>query len=148
MLAKVRSKALDLLARREHSMFELEQKLSKKNFDTSDIKEVLCMLSENGLQSDDRFTESYIRMRSKKGFGPIRIKLELRERGVDGETAEGFLVSSDSAWFELAKISRSKKFGRDLPKELNEKARQIRYLSYKGFSSDHINRALKNEEDI
>jgi len=143
VLAKVRSCAVYLLARREHSRFELTQKLGKKEFALSDIEKVLKELVEKGLQSDNRFIESYINMRSKRGFGPLRIKLELRERGIDKETMEGFLSASDPVWFELAKTSRIKKFGKDLPSDLHEKARQVRYLNYKGFTGEQINMLLR-----
>ena len=139
MLAKIRSITLGLLARREHSKFELENKLSNKGFALEDIKEVLKEFVAQGLQSDHRFTESYIRMRSNKGFGPVRIKLELLERGLDKEMVGDFLASFDLDWFELARISWVKKFGEKAPVDFKEKAKQLRYLSYKGFNNEHIN---------
>jgi regulatory protein len=142
VLAKIHSCALDLLARREHSKFELKRKLSKKDFASSDIEKILKELAEKGLQSDNRFIESYINMRSRRGFGPLRIELELCERGIDKEAMEGFLSASDPVWFELAKTSRIKKFGKDLPANLHEKARRVRYLNYKGFTGDQINMSL------
>ena len=145
MLNKVRSTALDLLARREHSKFELEQKLRRKNFALDDIEKVLETLARKGLQSDVRFIENYIAMRSRKGYGPLRIRLELEERGIDKETIGRFLSELDPVWFERALILRIKKFGEKHPANLKEKAKQARYLNYKGFTGDHISRVLSHK---
>ena len=62
--------ALKLLARREHSRFELHHKLQQKGWSEEQIQEVLSELSESQLQSDTRFIEMYIRHRTEAGYGP------------------------------------------------------------------------------
>ncbi len=128
---KIRSCALDLLAYREHSKFELQQKLCRKGFAANDVKKVIEELAQQGLQSDSRFTESYINMRRKRGFGPRRIQMELRERGIDMEL-------NDPEWSEWARTLRAKKFGEKIPQDFNERVREMRYLYYKGFTSEQI----------
>jgi len=143
MSSKIRSYTLSLLARREHSKLELQQKLSKKEFAAGDIANTIRDLANQGLQSDDRFIEGYISMRSRRGFGPIRIRAELHERGIDKEKSEQFLDQNDPSWFELAQTVCYKKFGKTAPCELPEKMKQIKYLYYKGFTTDHIKRLFK-----
>ena len=142
MLPNVRRSALDILARREHSKFELQNKLSAKGFATCDIARVIQDLVGQGLQSDARFVESYVNMRRKRGFGPIRIKAELRERGIDSELSEQFLDEHSPIWYEMVAIMRCKKFGEKIPDDLRERAKQMRYLYYKGFTADQIKRVL------
>jgi regulatory protein len=145
MPPKIRSCALDLLARREHSQSELKNKLLAKGFDSSDIEKVLQDLAARGLQSDSRFVEAYIAMRSRRGFGPERIKAELKEKGGALELIDQFLDKSDSIWFELVKDVHNKKFGVKIPENLADQAKQKRYLYYKGFTADQIKNCFKND---
>jgi regulatory protein len=148
MLSRIRSSALGLLARREHSKFELQQNLSKKGFVSQEVAKIIHELASQGLQSEDRFIEGYVTMRSRRGFGPVRIKAELQERGIDKEQIEQFITENDPVWFELVKSVRHKKFGKNIPRDLCEMMRQKKYLYYKGFTGDHIKRIFKYEEDL
>jgi regulatory protein len=131
---------MDLLARREHSRVELERKLSAKGFESATIAEVLEQLEVDGLLSHERFGQSFVAARYAKGQGPLRIRRELAERG----------VAVDNAWFEddsfdwqaLARQTRVRRFGAEPPADLKERARQTRFLEYRGFSHDQIRRAL------
>lgn len=138
MLRKIRQVALNLLARREHTEFELKHKLSAKGFAIVDVGLVVAELTKQGLQSDQRFVESYINMRSGRGFGPLRISAELQARGIDRELSAKYLTQNEIDWIALAKLVRCKKFGDKIPSNLQERAQQVRYLYYKGFSHDHI----------
>lgn len=135
---KVRIKAMDLLARREHSQKELRDKLINKGYPEDLVIEAVEKLAQEKLQSDVRFIENFIRTRSNQGYGPIRIKQELRMKGVEA-TAED-LQSQD--WYELALQVKQKKFGENPPKDLQSKAKQIRFLQYKGFTHDQIDHAI------
>lgn len=136
-----RNCALNFLARREHTKFELQRKLIAKGFEVSEITKVIQELEQQGLQSDKRFVESYITMRSKRGFGPVRINAELCERGVAQELIEQFLHSSASDQITIETV-RSKKFGKEIPKDLHEQTKQMRYLYYKGFNADLIRKVF------
>ena len=143
MLMTAHNCALNLLAIREHTKFELHRKLMAKGFAADEIAKVVQELEKQGLQSDKRFTESYVTMRSKRGFGPIRIKAELCERGVDQELIEQILLSGYKAtWTQLARAVRLKKFGKEIPRDLHEQAKQMRYLYYKGFDSDLVRKVV------
>ncbi len=140
---KIKVKALSFLARREHSRLELLRKLSQQFSARELVNEVLDELSEQGYQRDDRFTEMYIRTKIRSGYGPFRIKIELREKGVCESTVLSVLDRQMIDWFDLAKQSMQKRFvhmSDDLEKEeyIKHVARQDRYLKNKGFYQEHI----------
>jgi regulatory protein len=145
MSLTIRSSALNLLASREHTKLELQRKLIAKGFAANEIATVVQELEKQGLQSDKRFVESYVAMRLRRGFGSIRIKAELCERGVDPELIEQFLSGYKSIWVELAQSVRSKKFGCEIPTSMSEQAKQMRYLYYKGFDADLVRKILNSK---
>ncbi|MDG1951396.1 MAG: regulatory protein RecX [Gammaproteobacteria bacterium] len=100
----LRRKAMDALARREHSFFELRKKLKDKypEAEESQIQFVLQRLRSQNLQSDARFTENFIRYRKSKGFGFYHIKNDLLGRGVGRDLIDDMLNIRDDDWIELA----------------------------------------------
>ena len=141
----LRSRALAMLARREHSQFELRQKLAELGGESSIIDTILDEFSTQNWQNDRRFTEVFIRYSARKGQGALNIRQELKQRGItDKEMVEELLAEHD--WFDLAQQTRSKKFGEEFPTERKEQARQLRFLQYRGFSSEQCWAALKNND--
>ena len=138
----VRKKAMDLLMRREHAVAELQKKLNAKDYDADIVAEVVEQLMDEGLVSDARFTEAFVRYRSNNGRGPQRIQSELRERGVSEKIQAAYLDMGDSQWFVRAEQVRSKRFGDAPPEDFKERARQARFLQYRGFTSDQIREVL------
>lgn len=134
----IRNKALDLLANREHTKLELQRKLSAKGFTINEIDEVVEKLAEQGLQSNQRFLESYVNMRANRGFGPVRIKQELYERGISKDLLQQSNIFSTFDWQDLLQKARKKKFGSALPQNFQEKSKQMRYLVYKGFDFGRV----------
>lgn len=132
------NKALYILARREHSQFELKQKLQKHFPQNSQIASILKQLIAEGLQNDKRFTECYTRFRSGRGFGPLKIANELYTRGIALELIEQVFSEEQWDWLQLATEVRNKKFGFKIPKPFIEQAKQMRFLQYRGFSVDCI----------
>ncbi len=135
-----------LLARREHSVHELTLKLSSKGFAGSDITPVLQGLCAEGLLSDERFTEAYTDMRKGRGYGPLRIQVELQQRGISKELMLQYIDSPEHDWREQAQWVREKKFGKALPQDYRERVRQMQFLQYRGFSSDHFRAVFGDEE--
>jgi regulatory protein len=129
----VRRRALALLAQREHSRAELHRKLRKLCADEIVLEQVLDVLANECLQSDDRHAHSYARQRAERGYGPVRIAQELRERGASKQVAEAALQAVETDWLQLARAARSKHFGESLPFSAIERAKQIRFLRYRGF---------------
>lgn len=131
-------KALDLLARREHSLHELRCKLLSREFSPSVIEEVLKKLVDHQWQSDERFTEAYIHVRKQNMFGSVRIRQELSERGVSNDMINSLLLDDDNEWIGLANSLRIKRFGDVKPTDFKERAKQMRFLQYRGFTMGQI----------
>jgi regulatory protein len=130
------------LARREHSRRELQDKLSKKGCDAALAAEVVNKLESERLVSDDRFMESLIRARRNRGYGPLRIQKELREKGVAPEAIANWLDVTSREWIDDIRRVQRKKFGGRIPKSYAERARQARFLQYRGFTYDQIQQLL------
>jgi regulatory protein len=140
---------MDLLARREHSVGELRAKLRAKGFDDEQAVEgELERLCAEGLLSDARFAEAYVHAHRLRGQGPLRIEADLRERAVAAEAIEACVDPRDGAWSELAQAVRSKRFGSAIPQEFDERARQARFLRYRGFTEAQIRKALRGGDDL
>jgi len=136
---------MDLLARREHSRLELGRKLVARSFGESLVSGVLDELEQDGLLSAERFAQAFVASRYARGQGPHRIKRELGERGI--ESAETYLDDDRFDWGALARTTRIKKFGDESPADFNEKARQMRFLEYRGFDRGQIRHALEFEDE-
>lgn len=134
----IRLKAMDLLARREHSRQELMQKLLKRFNDAELINEQLDRLVDDNLQSDARYAESYVRQRSNRGYGPLRIFQEMRQRGIPEGGIQDAMNSADYDWSANAEKALHRKFGTAPAADITEKARRSRFMQYRGFSSDHF----------
>jgi len=137
-----RAVAMNLLARREHSLGELRTKLKDREYSEPDIADALEGLLRDGLISDERFAEAFVAERVRRGQGPVRIRVELERRGVSDELIVTHLNVCAAEWVERAEEVRRKKFGAGLPDEFKEKARQARFLQYRGFSGEHIQQVL------
>tara|TARA_B100000953_G_scaffold299948_1_gene301979 strand:+ start:2382 stop:2798 length:417 start_codon:yes stop_codon:yes gene_type:complete len=135
-------RACDFLARREHSRRELTHKLARACDDQELIEELLDKLSNEGLQSDERFTESFVNHRVGGGKGPLKIQQELQERGIAKVVIRQYLESCSVDWLSHAEIARAKRFGEDRPTDSMEKSKQSRFLLNRGFSSQLISQLL------
>jgi len=140
--SKTRSLILEMLARREHSAWELQRKLAARGYQSDVVEAALLELCRDNLQSDQRFTESYIRSRIERGFGPRRIAAELGERGISKALIADCLEREESRWDSQVIKARNKRFGQVLPNNPKERDRQIRFLQYRGFTQEQISHAL------
>jgi len=137
-----RKKAMDYLARREYGHDELIAKLTTAGFNADVAADVVSVLCSEGLQSDQRFSESFVQSRINQGKGPVRIRQELKERGIQSGDIDDALENAAANWYAIALEIRCKKFGSGLPQDFKEKARQMRFLQYRGFDQDHIQAAV------
>jgi regulatory protein len=102
------------------------------------LEQVLDLLQQSGLQSDERFTESFIESRMRKGQGPIRIRQELKERGIGSALIDRDLEIFEGEWPSLLEQVHDAKFGRQRTRESRELAKRARFLEYRGFPSEMI----------
>ena len=137
--------AVRLLARREHAVEELRRKLRSKGHADEAIDPVLTRLTAKRLVSDDRFVTSFVHHHAQRGQGPIRIRAELRQQGIADEVIDTALENASTDWGLQAQSVRQRKFGSALPAGMAERAKQARFLQYRGFSSDQIRAALKSD---
>ena len=141
----LRKTAMDYLARREHSEQELTRKLTARGFDELLIEAALAELVADNLQSDARFAEAFVHSRFQRGSGPQKIRMELRERGVASELVSLSIEVFDDQWWQRVREVREKKFGAGLPGDFKERSRQMRFLQQRGFTSEQISGAFKDE---
>lgn len=138
--------AIALLARRDFPSGELRAKLCSKGFDETAAAEAIDALIARGVIDDRRYAENYVNSHAQRGQGPIRIAGELRRQGLADPLVDAALASGPD-WQELARRARRAKFGRQPPASWTDKARQARFLQYRGFSSDHIRVATGADTD-
>jgi regulatory protein len=142
--ATLRDAAIRLLARREYARAELARRLAGKGHGADAIAACLDALTEDGLQSDARFAESFLRSRIARGQGPLKIRLELEHRGVERATIRAAFESARVEgvdWFALATEALTRRFAG--PGEgPRERARQARFLAGRGFEHDQVQHAL------
>lgn len=129
-------KGLELLSRREHSTEELRLKLKQRRYPVDEIESALQMFIEQRIISDERFAESYAYHRQQAGFGPMRIRLELAQKGISKALSAQILENMDVDWIALSERVRQKKFGCLQPHTKTEEIKQTRFLQYRGFDPE------------
>jgi regulatory protein len=135
--AEIRFSAMNFLARREHSLRELRQKLARRYPDAELVEVQLRRLVEEKLQSDQRFAENFLRHRAYRGFGPMKIKSDMRQRGLSDDDIALSFKDAGIDWAVRAKEVYLKKFGDSGASDLKEKGRRARFMQYRGFGQDH-----------
>jgi len=142
---EARKKAMDFLARREYGQTELIRKLADKGYVRSIVEQAVCKLTDEGLQSDQRFAEAFVQPRINQGKGPVRIHLDLGQKGIAEGIIDYAVEEASADWFELARDVRLRKFGGGRPSDFKAKAKQMRFLQYRGFEQDHVRAAFSGE---
>lgn len=144
---KIKSTAIQyvvyLLSRRDYSERELRQKLKQKEYSNEESEQAIETAQQHNWQSDERFCRQFIRYRSQQGYGPNRLKQELRFKGIADWLISQELENSDIDWFELAERTFEKK----CPSHWDIKAKQKmwRYMVSHGFYTDHFSHLLDLE---
>lgn len=137
---------MDLLARREHGRAELARKLRQRGAAGEMIDAELERLAEEGLLSDQRFLECFIRSRANAGYGPLRIRDELGQRGLPRSAVERALADSGIDWADNLRQLWRRRFA-GLPQDTRERAKQGRFLLQRGFALEGVNRLLRGGGD-
>jgi regulatory protein len=139
----VRRVAMDLLARREHGRVELVRKLRQRGAPQELIDSALDRLTEEGLLSERRYLECFVASRARAGYGPLRIREELVQRGLPRPDIEQALGEAEVDWGEQLRELWQRKFAGQLPADMREKGKQARFLVYRGFSQEQVGRLLR-----
>jgi regulatory protein len=137
---------LSWLTRREYGRQELLDKLVQRGCDEDAATGIVAALVTEGLVSDERFIEALLHVRRVRGYGPLYIRRELEERGIDRGTIERWLDAGSREWVEDVKRVYKKKYGGKQPASLAERAKQTRFLQSRGFTHEQIRQALSNND--
>ena len=155
-------RATRILPMRDHSEAEFRRKLvvateRAAQFSRSEtppepltpeeIERVVAWCYQHNWLDDARFAERYLAGRSRKGYGPQRIRLELGQKGVDKALIDEAMFNTETDWQSLALSLAERKFGLPLPTEWKEKAKVQRYLMTKGFFMEDIRSVFTNFDD-
>lgn len=138
----VRTAALALLAGRDFGRQELAARLLRKGYPSGLVAAALDALVGERLLSDQRYAGQFVGQRAARGKGPVRIRMELRHRGVESDTVEDSVAAADVDWVESARVLRRRRFGAEPPADARERAKQARFLQYRGFTAEQIRAAL------
>jgi len=135
--------AYGLLVRREHARQELYWKLKQRpSCKQVDLDVLLDQLEAENYLSDERYAEVAVRYDISKGYGPTKIAYRLREKGVDDVYIQRYLYAQDINWILLITTVRQKRFGVTIPNDLKDRAKQSRFLTGRGFTTDMIRNEL------
>lgn len=139
--------AVSFLARRDHSVHELRQKLLKKGHDEETLEPVLDELQQRGYLDDRRYAQMILRHHYSRGQGPQKIRYLLNQQGISNSMMQDVFAEFEADWFELAADTRLRRFGDQFSSEdkqvrFKEKSRQMRFLMSRGFESEHIQYAM------
>ncbi len=108
---------------------------------------MIAALVDEGLLSDRRFAEAFVHARRERGQGPLRIDNELRQRGIDKTIASALVDGVTTDWSGVAREARRKRFGDVIPGDFSERARQARFLRYRGFTEAQVRAALGDDDE-
>lgn len=140
--AKARQLAIGWLARREHSRAEVVAKLARKGCAEQVATRIAGDLAAEGYLSDERLAEAVVRNRRRRGYGPLRIRRDLEQKGLTHEAVAHWADTKAEGWIAQLERVRRRKFGERLPRNFEERARQARFLLRRGFTYEQIRQAL------
>lgn len=136
---QIEAVCLRLLARREHSRRELLDKLALRGFDRDEVEPVIDEMVEQNWQNDERYTECYVRQRIRSGYGPVRIRYELQQRGINDAELD-LQADEQGGWQNLLLDVYLGKYGDEKLLTQNEWLKRSRFLQQRGFSGEMIKR--------
>ncbi|MGN6381952.1 MAG: regulatory protein RecX [Dyella sp.] len=140
-------KALGLLARREQSRRELKRKLGQGGYEPDEADAALDRLGEQRYQDDERFAGMLVRNRAGQGYGPVRIRMELKTHGVDDATARQLLEDAEVDWHANAAAQLRKRYGGKAPADFAERTKRAQFLLRRGFSAATVRSVTHAEVD-
>ena len=139
-------KALNLLARREHSARELKSKLARKGLDAAESASALADLQAKDYQSDARFGEMLVRSRVTQGYGPRWIIAELKTHGIAETKARELLEVAEPDWPALVRELLRRRYGAKRPANLAERSKRANFLLRRGFDAATVQSATRAQD--
>lgn len=156
-MARLRDRAMRILAMRDHSELEFRRKLAAPimtkmgpeavDATPEEIDQVVAWCIEHSFLDDSRFVRQFIASRARKGYGPVRIRQELNQKGIARETSENAMRECEIDWVSSARDQAQRKYGEPLPTEFAAKVKVQRFLLYRGFMQEDIQEIWRNFAD-
>ena len=158
----LKSRALDLLSRREYGRAELKKKLmaahkpdedaaadedklnESRSQHEAEVEAVLTEFADLDWQSDERYVESFINAKSQQ-YGSRRLQESLKQKGIDADLFQQFRPDTE-AELTTAIAAVRKKF-KQPPASMADRHKQMRFLAYRGFDFDLVNKAMAAWDD-
>jgi len=138
-----RKKAFSLLARRDYTVFEMEQKLAWDGYSKDLVGELIVHLKGLNLLNDERYIEGFAATRLQSGYGPYLIMSKLLAKGISEERARvaisQYIEAED---FDLTESARARIEKYDLTQH-KDRQRAFRTLVSRGFDCDTVRKALE-----
>lgn len=131
-------KALGLLARREHSKRELKTKLRQGGYEGEETTEAIDRLGEQQYQDDDRFGEVLLRSRIAQGYGPMRLRMELKTHGLSDARIRELLNEAEVDWVASASSQLRRRYGSVGVADPAERAKRAQFLLRRGFDGSTV----------
>jgi len=138
--------AFRLLSRRSHSRLELSRKLEQRGFDTADVASAMALCERLGYLDDDALARRWRARLQEKGYGALRIRKTLAQKGFNPEQIDGAFSGYDAASEEAALAyrvltARMRSGGQD-PGDRKAREKWYRFLCSRGFSRSDALAAL------
>lgn len=140
-------KALGLLARREQSKRELCRKLDQGGYASEESAAALARLGEQRYQDDERFAAMLVRNRASQGYGPARIRMELKTHGLADAAIRQLLDEADVDWPAHAVAQLRRRFGGRPAADREEQGKWAQFLLRRGFAAATVRYATHAEVD-
>ena len=140
-------KALGLLARREHSRKELKTKLRQGGYEGEETTDAIDRLGEQHYQDDDRFAEVLLRSRISQGYGPMRLRVELKSHGLADACIRELMDEAEVDWDTSAAAQLRRRYGGAGTSDPAERNRRAQFLLRRGFAAATVRRVTHAEVD-
>lgn len=141
------SKAMSLLARREQSRHELKRKLDQLGYESDETESALDQLGEQNYQDDARFAGMLVRSRAGQGYGPQRIRMELKTHGLTDASIQPLLDEAETDWDVSAAEQLLKRYRGKPPADWAERGKRSQFLLRRGFSAATVRRVIHADVD-
>jgi regulatory protein len=140
-------KALGLLARREHSRKELKTKLRQGGYEGEETTNAIDRLGEQHYQDDDRFAEVLLRSRISQGYGPMRLRVELKSHGLADARIRELMDEAEVDWDTSAAAQLRRRYGGAGTSDPAERNRRAQFLLRRGFAAATVRRVTHADVD-
>jgi regulatory protein len=140
-------RGLGLLSRREHSSRELKAKLARKGHAKEEISDAVSRLADRKYQSDDRFGVSIAHARVAQGYGPARIRAELKSHGLSDAAVRAAIEATEADWLAVAAGQLRRRFGAKAPALADERGRRAQFLLRRGFDPATVRAVTRADVD-